>query len=183
MKTVSGWLNARVFQVASLRARAGKPHDWSLPFVNSSARKETLTAAKSLLAQMRIKTSLLALRAKLQDELNAPAAANHTRMELSTTILYWSEFFETTLGQGSAIRPILGKASEIENLLETVNNYIPSIAWLGKRPIWRRNEEAMTTATDCEDFLEEIRASVATCITDHTIVKIISPQALPTFLD
>lgn len=152
-------------------ASCANPHDWSLPFLKSPAKQAALTAAKSLLDQMRIKTSLLALRAKLQEELNSPAAANHTRMELTTAILYWSEFFETTLGAGSVIRPILAEPSGIEIFLETANHF-PTLIWLLKRPIWMRNEDAKTTAEDCEKFLEEIRRSVATCILDHVIIQI-----------
>ena len=131
---------------------------------------------------MRFKTSLLALRAILQEALNSPTAANHTRMELSTTILHWSEFFEIRMGQGSSIRPIQTEPGQIEKLLEGVNHW-PTIMWLLKRPISWRNTEAKSTAIECEDFLSEVRDSVATCITDHTIIKIISPQILPTYTD
>jgi hypothetical protein len=149
-------------------AKKASPKERSFLRSRSKHREKAISAGRKLTAEVRLFIMLLALRAKLFDELKEYEAAAQTRTELTAVSLFWSEHLETTLGHGSQIRPISAGTTFFDRL-----NFMS---------LEGRNYEK-ATAEQCEAILAQNRHHVRLCITDHALTRAIAQQPLPKYFD
>lgn len=150
------------------KVREADPNQVAFFGSRTKARGEALDIAKKLQKQIHFLSSLLSLRAKLQEELKEFRAAERSRAEISATILAWAEFFHEQFNQGGPMRPYGGETNPA--------NYVNI---LSMEPMDYR----IKTAELCQSFLADIAEEVEICVLDHTITKVISQGPLPTYSD
>ena len=123
--------------------------------------------AHKLKNQLQLLSSLLSLRAKLQEELLEFKVAERTRVELSATNFAWVAFFEKNLEIGGPFRPWGGET-----------NWFNYINQLSMEPMDYRQK----TGEMCDGFLLEIRQGSDLCLLEHSITKAIAPY-VPSYQD
>lgn len=157
-------------QAESLRAKVHEADPNKPAFFGSrtKARTESIKSARKLQKQIRLKASLLSLRAKLQEELMEYKAAERTRAEISATVLGWAAFFRETFDMGSPMRPYGGE-----------KNFFNYINMLSMEPPDYRQK----TGELCESLLADVSEQVEVCVTEHTITKALSARPVPTYAD
>jgi hypothetical protein len=157
-------------QAESLRAKVHKADPNKTAFFRSrtKARTESIESARKLQKQIRLMSSLLSLRAKLQEELMEYKAAECTRAEISATVLGWAAFFRETFDMGGPMRPYGGE----KNLFNSINI-------LSMEPVDYRQK----TGELCESLLADVSEQVEACVTEHTITKVLSARPVPTYAD
>jgi hypothetical protein len=100
---------ARKSEEVKEKARIHSNDDFFWPFSRRKCRDAVFEHASEIHKDLTVKAALLALRARIQEELGEHAAAAESRKELTVTCLHWDEFFNDVFGFDGMLIPRIGK--------------------------------------------------------------------------
>jgi|GEM_PF-2068877 len=158
-------------KIKALAAKAKEATPNSISFFQSKlrAREQCQQQTKEIQSEIHLFASLLALRARLEDELGQHLAAAQSRNEMATYVLASCENISEIFQLGNGINTW----SDDANFLNAMGNLLS----------FEGDDYFKTSRTIFNGIFKESQLMAAQTVRDHAFAQAIAPQAKPTYLD